>query len=92
MSASLDTIAVGVPCIVSGFDDSKWHENADAAALALRLMEMGLHEGVQVTKVHAAPISRDPVAVDIGGQLIALRRAEADAVYVKAVVSNQNEK
>jgi len=92
MSHNLDNIAIGVTCVITGYDESAWENDSEAAAVALRLMEMGLSEGVQVTKMHSAPVSQDPVAFDVGGQLVAMRRSEAGAVFVKIVASNQNEK
>jgi ferrous iron transport protein A len=49
---------------------------------ATRLMEMGLLEGSIVEVLHEAPFSRDPIAVRVRGTLIALRRVEANCVWV----------
>jgi ferrous iron transport protein A len=48
-----------------------------------RLMEMGLLEGSTVEVVHEAPFGGDPIAVRVRGALIALRRNEADQVWVE---------
>jgi ferrous iron transport protein A len=56
-----------------------------AAELAARLMEMGLLEGSAVTLVHEAPFGGDPIAVRVRGALIALRRGEANLVWVERV-------
>ncbi|MGK5085813.1 FeoA family protein [Bdellovibrionota bacterium FG-1] len=50
-----------------------------------RLMEMGLIEGSSIEVVHEAPFSGDPIAVRVRGALIALRRNEANHVWVKRV-------
>lgn len=49
---------------------------------AQRLMEMGFLEGTRIELLHEAPWSGDPIAINIRGSLIALRRTEADAVRV----------
>lgn len=55
----------------------------NAAELAARLMEMGLLEGSQVALVHEAPFGGDPIAVRVRGALIALRRGEANQIWVE---------
>lgn len=54
-----------------------------AAELAARLMEMGLLEGSAIELVHEAPFGGDPIAVRVRGALIALRRGEANQVWVE---------
>jgi ferrous iron transport protein A len=54
-----------------------------AAELAARLMEMGLLEGSGVELVHEAPFGGDPIAVRVRGALIALRRGEANQIWVE---------
>ena len=51
-----------------------------------RLMEMGLLEGSVVEIVHEAPFGGDPIAVRVRGALIALRRNEANQVWVESEV------
>ena len=58
-------------------------EGVNGTELASRLMEMGLLEGSEITLVHQAPFSGDPIAVRVRGALIALRRAEANLVWVE---------
>ena len=48
-----------------------------------RLLEMGFLEGSQVEVLHEAPFGGDPIAVRVRGTLIALRREEANLVWVK---------
>ena len=52
------------------------------AALARRLLEMGLLEGAHVEILHQAPFGGDPLAVRVRGSLIALRRSEANFIEV----------
>jgi ferrous iron transport protein A len=55
-------------------------EGGDVCA---RLMEMGFLEGSPVEVLHQAPWSHDPIAVRVRGALIALRRSEANHVWVE---------
>jgi Fe2+ transport system protein FeoA len=81
---SLDDASIGQCFVVSGFavsDDDSGREQHKALA---RMMEMGLIEGAVVRKLYAAPFSRDPIAIEVDGHLIALRRTEAKMVMVVA--------
>lgn len=55
---------------------------AASDSMTERLLEMGLLEGSLVELVHEAPFGGDPIAVRVRGALIALRRAEANAIEV----------
>jgi len=50
---------------------------------ALRLMEMGFDEGVDVVVLHRAPFGGDPLAVRVGNMVVALRRSMAALVEVE---------
>ncbi|NBX16328.1 MAG: ferrous iron transport protein A [Proteobacteria bacterium] len=50
--------------------------------LSNRLVELGLCSGEWVTVVHEAPLSRDPIVLDVSGTRIALRRTEAALIIV----------
>lgn len=52
--------------------------------LSERLAELGFIAGEVVRVVHEAPISRDPIVVDCGGMLLALRRTEAALVEIES--------
>lgn len=52
-------------------------------ALARRLLEFGVLEGEAIEVMHEAPFGRDPIAVQVRGTLVALRRHEARYVSVK---------
>ena len=54
----------------------------EGSDISARLMEMGLLEGSEVEVVHYAPFGGDPIAVRVRGALIALRRNEANLVWV----------
>ncbi len=46
-------------------------------------LEIGLLEGSPVRVVHHAPLGGDPIAVEVRGAVIALRRAEAQGIDVE---------
>ena len=50
--------------------------------LHLRLYEMGFDEGVEVEVLHRGPIGGDPIAVQVGGMTVAMRRGDAHLVRV----------
>jgi ferrous iron transport protein A len=53
-----------------------------AAELEKRLLELGFVEGAAVEILHEGPIRRDPIAVRLNNNTIALRRSEAMAIFV----------
>jgi ferrous iron transport protein A len=48
-----------------------------------RLLEMGFLEGSPIEVMHEAPFGRDPIAVNVRGALVALRRAEANHIEIE---------
>lgn len=52
------------------------------AELERRLLELGFVEGATVEILHEGPLGRDPIAVRLNNNTIALRRSEAMAVFV----------
>ena len=52
--------------------------------LTAKLTEMGLYEGRLLKILFKAPF-QDPIAVDVGGYILSLRRDEASLVYVEPV-------
>ncbi|MBU6375513.1 MAG: ferrous iron transport protein A [Bdellovibrionales bacterium] len=57
--------------------------SASSEDLVRNLLEMGLIEGSMVRVVHQAPLGGDPIAVEVRGALIALRRQEAAGITVE---------
>ncbi len=55
----------------------------DAGELERRLLEIGFMEGDELQILHFGPIGRDPIAIRLGGMIVALRRQEADAIFVE---------
>lgn len=56
--------------------------------VADRLIELGFGEGVEVEALHAGPIGGDPIAVQVGGAVIALRRAQARLIRVEPLAAS----
>jgi ferrous iron transport protein A len=57
--------------------------DAGTDGFSLRLREMGFLEGSTFEILHLAPFGGDPMAVRIRGTLVAIRRAEANHVWVE---------
>src|SRR5919112_729711 len=53
-----------------------------AMELERRLLELGFVEGAAVGVLHEGPMGRDPIAVRVNDNTIALRRREAMAILV----------
>ena len=83
---TLGDLAAGIPAqivkIIGEGTENK-SERINAAELERRLLEMGFLEGEEVEILHEGPVGRDPIAVRLGGMIIAIRRFEARAVIVK---------
>lgn len=74
---TLDVLPPAVPALILSIATP----TADPMA-ERRLREVGFDEGVEVELLHAAPFGGDPIAVRVGGSVIALRRAQAALVRV----------
>ena len=69
---------VEVRAEVTGVD-----HGVDAAELQRRLLEFGFVEGAKVEIIHEGAIRRDPIAVRVDDIRVALRRRDADEIYVR---------
>ena len=54
-----------------------------ASKLRVKLMEMGLIDGKQIKVLFRAPLG-DPIAVDLDGYVLALRKEEAKLIQVES--------
>ena len=59
--------------------------DTEACDMERRFLEMGFEEGSEITLAHAGPVARDPLAVQVNGSLIALRRRDAMRLFVEVV-------
>jgi ferrous iron transport protein A len=57
--------------------------NAATEEMTRSFLEIGILEGSPVRVVHQAPLGGDPIAVEVRGALIALRRQEAAGIDVE---------
>lgn len=63
-------------------------QHIDASdALARKLLEMGIEEGMEVMLLHEGPIRRDPMAIRLNDRIIALRRRDAEFIAVESLNS-----
>jgi len=58
------------------------HSGLGSEELERRMLEMGFIEGALVEVPHEGLFGHDPIAVRVGNATIALRRREANAVWV----------
>jgi ferrous iron transport protein A len=58
-------------------------KSIDAGPLQAKLIEMGLYEGKEVKVLFRAPLG-DPIAIDVEGYTLSLRKSEAQLVLVEA--------
>ena len=56
---------------------------AERAELERRLLEIGFVEGARIEVLHEGAIRRDPIAVRVDDIRVALRRRDADEIYVR---------
>ncbi|MGE9290108.1 MAG: FeoA family protein [Puniceicoccales bacterium] len=70
---SLDQLPLGYECEISSVDD--------ACPSATRLSSLGFLPGQILRLARVAPLG-DPIAVDLGGQRIGLRKVEARAIRI----------
>nr|WP_245410182.1 FeoA domain-containing protein [Falsochrobactrum shanghaiense] len=74
------------PCGYHGFihciDVSNVSSSLKPEEIERRLLELGFIEGAEISILHEGPIGRDPIAVNVSGTTVALRRNEAMAILV----------
>ena len=75
MKKRLSEISVGKKAVISSF------ENDD---IFLKLMEMGLLPGEEVTVEQIAPF-RDPISITVAGYRLSLRLDEAKFIFVEEI-------
>ena len=55
-----------------------------SSSLRVKLMEMGLIEGKKLQVLYRAPFG-DPIAIDVDGYVLSLRKDEAILVHVESI-------
>jgi Fe2+ transport system protein FeoA len=81
---TLSELGIGKVAIVKGFAEGPL-QPAEEKMIA-RLMELGFIRETRVTTVHVAPFSHDPIAVEVRGKKIAIRRSDAKLVVIEELV------
>ena len=61
-------------------------QNIASSVLRVKLLEMGLLEGQSIRVLFRAPLG-DPIAVDVNGYVLSLRKSEASLVTVSQLES-----
>ena len=87
---TLEQLGKGEHATVLGINPSAAFGSLDTL-VTRRLWELGFLPGAQISVVGFGLLSRDPIAVKIGGTKFALRRAEAQKVQVRLVQPPQAE-
>ena len=72
---TLDKLSIGEEAIIESFTSD---------AVKLILLEMGCIPGEKISVERIAPLG-DPIAINVSGYLLSMRKAEAAAVEVKRV-------
>jgi len=75
---TLDTLKIGQTATIQSFKDS---------FLSLKLIEMGCLPGETVKLTNIAPFG-DPIAIEVSGYLLSLRKEEASTVEISMISGN----
>lgn len=76
--STLDTLKIGQSAVIQEFKDR---------FLSLRLIEMGCLPGETVKLSTVAPLG-DPIAIEVSGYLLSLRKQDAATVVIKPVTEH----
>jgi ferrous iron transport protein A len=71
----LSELKINEEAVIESFNDLQ---------LSLKLLEMGCTPGEHVKIVRVAPAG-DPIAIEISGYILSMRRQEAKTINVKAI-------
>jgi ferrous iron transport protein A len=74
--AVLADLIPGEKAVIESFSDPE---------LSVKLMEMGCTPGEEVELEKVAPFG-DPIAINISGYVLSLRKAEAASVHIRRIV------
>lgn len=76
--STLDTLTEGQSATIQSFSDK---------FLSLKLIEMGCLPGETVKLSYVAPLG-DPIAIEVSGYMLSLRKQEASTVLVNVISEN----
>lgn len=78
LAVTLDQLSMRQRAIISAIDWDSMSQNE-----AARVRDLGLDEGVEVTKLYEGMFGmRDPIALKVGRMMIAIRKSHASAISV----------
>ena len=83
VAVSLSALRPGTAAVVLGVG----HSSTTVTPVERRLLELGFVSGERVEVVTEARPGRDPFVVRVGGTTLALRRREAETVWVELTAS-----
>jgi ferrous iron transport protein A len=69
--------------VTVGAESHPGDHGVDVAELERRLLEFGFVEGAQVQVLHEGAIGHDPIAVRLDDMRVALRRRDAEDVWLR---------
>ncbi len=75
---TLDKLTIGQSAIIQEFKDD---------FLSLKFIEMGCLPGEKIKLANIAPFG-DPIAIEVSGYLLSLRKQEAATIVVKLTLEN----
>jgi len=75
---TLDKLTIGQSAIIQEFKDD---------FLSLKFIEMGCLPGEKIKLTNIAPFG-DPIAIEVSGYLLSLRKQEAATIVVKLILEN----
>lgn len=78
MEMSLDTLRLGMRAEIISIDDS---------LITPKLVELGFMNGECVEVIFKAPFG-DPIAVEINGSVLSLRKEEASLIHLKERIAS----
>jgi ferrous iron transport protein A len=87
LAASLGRSKLGYRGRVKAIEVHPQHCDLPEDELERRLIELGFTEGAHVEILHEGLFSRDPIAVRVNNNTVAIRRREAMAIVVEALES-----
>ena len=75
----LSQIKIGQKAIVVGFDkDPDFDLN--------HVLNHGIYEGAEILLCHVSPLGKDPIALEVNGSKLAIRKSLAEKIKIKLVV------
>ncbi len=75
---TLNSLMLGQTATIQGFTDD---------FLSLKFIEMGCIPGEKIKLTNIAPLG-DPIAIEVSGYLLSLRKQEAETIIIKLISEN----